>query len=104
MLCDVPCSGLGVIGKKPEIRYKSLDLIDKLTQTQYNILINASEYLKPDGLLVYSTCSLNKAENEDVCDRFLSEHSNFEKHKDYLTLFPHINNSDGFFIAVFRRI
>ena len=104
VLCDVPCSGLGVIGKKPEIRYKSLDLIDKLTQTQYNILINASEYLKPDGLLVYSTCSLNKAENEDVCDRFLSEHSNFEKHKDYLTLFPHINNSDGFFIAVFRRI
>ena len=104
MLCDVPCSGLGVIGKKPEIRYKNLDLIDKLTQTQYNILINASEYLKPDGLLVYSTCSLNKAENEDVCDRFLSEHSNFEKHKDYLTLFPHINNSDGFFIAVFRRI
>ena len=104
VLCDVPCSGLGVIGKKPEIRYKNLDLIDKLTQTQYNILINASEYLKPDGLLVYSTCSLNKAENEDVCDRFLSEHSNFEKHKDYLTLFPHINNSDGFFIAVFRRI
>ena len=104
VLCDVPCSGLGVIGKKPEIRYKNLDLIDKLTQTQYNILIDASEYLKPDGLLVYSTCSLNKAENEDVCDRFLSEHSNFEKHKDYLTLFPHINNSDGFFIAVFRRI
>ncbi len=103
VLCDVPCTGLGVIGRKPEIRYKDLGLIDKLTQTQYNILVNASEYLKPDGLLVYSTCSLNKAENENVCDKFLSQHPQFEKHREYLTLFPHINNSDGFFIAVFRR-
>ncbi len=103
VLCDVPCTGLGVIGRKPEIRYKDLGSIDKLNQTQYNILVNASEYLKPDGLLVYSTCSLNKAENENVCDKFLSQHPQFEKHREYLTLFPHINNSDGFFIAVFRR-
>jgi len=103
VLCDVPCSGLGVIGRKPEIRYKDLASIDKLSQTQYNILVNASDYLKPDGLLVYSTCSLNRAENESVCDKFLSEHPQFCKHRDYLTLFPHINNSDGFFIAVFRR-
>lgn len=103
VLCDVPCSGLGVIGRKPEIRYKDLSSIDKLTQTQYNILINASGYLKHGGLLVYSTCSLNKAENEDVCDRFLSQNPQFTKHRDYITLFPHINNSDGFFIAVFRR-
>lgn len=103
VLCDVPCSGLGVIGRKPEIRYKDLASIDKLSQTQYNILVNASNYLKKDGILVYSTCSLNRAENEGICDKFLKEHSDFVKEKDYLTLFPHINNSDGFFIAVFRR-
>ncbi len=103
VLCDVPCSGLGVIGRKPEIRYKDLASIDKLSQTQYNILVNASNYLKKDGMLVYSTCSLNRAENEEVCDKFLKEHTDFVKEKDYRTLFPHINNSDGFFIAVFRR-
>lgn len=103
VLSDVPCSGLGIIGRKPEIRYKDLDFIDKLTDLQYNILTNASEYVKDNGLLVYSTCSLNKKENECVCDRFLNSHPDFEKHKEYLTLMPHINGTDGFFIAVFRR-
>lgn len=103
VLADVPCSGLGIIGRKPEIRYKNLDFIDKLTDLQYNILTNASEYVADNGLLVYSTCSLNKKENDCVCDRFLKSHSDFEKHKEYTTLMPHITGTDGFFIAVFRR-
>lgn len=103
VLADVPCSGLGIIGRKPEIRYKDLDFIDKLTDLQYNILTNASKYVKKDGLLVYSTCSLNKKENDCICDRFLEENSNFQKHKEYLTLMPHISHTDGFFVAVFRR-
>lgn len=103
VLADVPCSGLGLIGRKPEIRYKDLDFIDKLTDLQYNILINAAEYVANDGLLIYSTCSLNKKENEDVCNRFLEHNKNFIKHKDYLTVMPHVYSSDGFFISVFRR-
>lgn len=103
VLADVPCSGLGIIGRKPEIRYKDLEFIDKLTDLQYNILTNASEYVAENGLLVYSTCSLNKKENDCVCDRFLKSRSDFEKHGDYTTLMPHINGTDGFFIAVFRR-
>ncbi len=103
VLADVPCSGLGIIGRKPEIRYKDLSFVDKLTDLQYNILKNASEYVKDGGLLVYSTCSLNKKENEAVCDRFLNERRGFEKHGEYTTLMPHINGTDGFFYAVFRR-
>lgn len=103
VLCDVPCSGLGTIGRKPEIRYKDLSFVDKLTQLQYNILVNASRYLKKNGILVYSTCSLNKKENDYVCDRFLKDYPDFEKINDYVTLMPHINNSDGFFIAALRR-
>ncbi len=103
VLCDVPCSGLGIIGRKPEIRYKDLGFVDKLCELQYNILVNSSSYLKHGGLLVYSTCSLNKKENEGVCDRFLSCSPSFYKKEDYKTLMPHINNSDGFFIAVFGR-
>lgn len=103
VLADVPCSGLGIIGRKPEIRYKDLSFVDKLTDLQYNILINASEYVKAGGLLVYSTCSLSKKENDCVCDRFLENNKNYEKHGDYVTLMPHINETDGFFYAVFRR-
>lgn len=103
VLCDVPCSGLGIIGRKPEIRYKDLGFVDKLCELQYNILVNSSSYLKQGGLLVYSTCSLNKKENEEVCDRFLSDNPSFYKKEDYKTLMPHINNSDGFFIAVLGR-
>lgn len=103
VLCDVPCSGLGIIGRKPEIRYKDLDFVDKLCDLQYNILVNSSAYLKQGGLIVYSTCSLNKNENDFVCDRFINNNKSFEKVGDYITLMPHINNSDGFFIAVFRR-
>lgn len=111
ILCDVPCSGLGTIRKKPEIRYKNLDYIDTLPAIQYQILETSSKYLKPGGTLVYSTCSLNKKENDQVVDRFLNENSDFEAvdvlpslrrgipGSKYLTLFPHIHDTDGFFIA-----
>lgn len=115
VLCDVPCSGLGIIRRKPEIRFKNRSDIDSLPELQYQILCNAVRYLKDGGTLIYSTCTLNPAENSGVCDRFLSEHPGFSKIKvlpevpryngddDYLTLMPHINSTDGFFIAAFRK-
>lgn len=104
VLCDVPCSCLGTIGRKPEIKYKDLGFIDKLSQLQYNILLSSSRYLKADGLLVYSTCSLSKKENEEVADRFLKENPDFKKACDYHTFLPHIDGTDGFFTAKFRRV
>jgi len=115
VLCDVPCSGLGIIGKKPEIKYKSLDDTKELIPIQKQILSVASRYVKSGGTLVYSTCSINPNENRKVCDWFLKENENFKSVKvspetercidegDYLTLTPHINNCDGFFIAKFIK-
>lgn len=115
VLCDVPCSGLGIIGKKPEIKYKSLDEIKELIPIQKEILSTASKYVKKGGTLVYSTCSINPNENRKICDWFLKENEDFYSVKvspetercidegDYLTLLPHINNCDGFFIAKFIK-
>lgn len=103
VLCDVPCSGLGTIRRKPEIRYKDLALIDNLPNLQYNILSTASKYLKKGGILVYSTCTLNRAENDAVCDRFLQDFPDFEKTEAYRTLMPHKDGTDGFFFARLRR-
>lgn len=103
VLCDVPCSGLGTIRRKPEIRYKDLAFVDNLTELQYNILINASKILRQGGILVYSTCTLNRSENDAVCDRFLKEHPDFERLGDYRTLLPHKDGTDGFFFARFSR-
>lgn len=104
ILCDVPCSGLGVIRRKPEIRYKDLEFVDNLYELQYNILNCSAKYLQQNGVLVYSTCSLNKKENEDICDKFLAENNEFEKVEDYITLWPHKNGTDGFFIAKFKKV
>lgn len=108
ILCDVPCSGLGVIRRKPEIKYKDLGFVDKLCDLQYNILSCAAKYLKSGGTLVYSTCSLNKKENQHVCDRFLKDNPNFSKialtdDDGYMTLMPHKNGTDGFFVAKFTK-
>lgn len=115
VLCDVPCSGLGIIRRKPEIRFKNKAEIDNLPELQYRILCNATKYLKDGGRLVYSTCTLNPKENSEVCDRFLNEHPEFESvriHNDlprygeddkYLTLMPHIHSTDGFFVAAFVK-
>ena len=116
ILCDVPCSGLGIIRRKPEIRFKNKPEIDKLPEIQYKILCNSIRYLKPGGRIVYSTCTLNPAENDEVCDRFLAEHPDFtvadyltriprySQTDKYLTLMPHLHGTDGFFIAAFEKI
>lgn len=118
VLCDVPCSGLGILRRKPEIRYKKDILDNTLPDIQYEILKNNSRYVSFGGLLIYSTCTLNPKENREVAERFLQENKDFEpyniklpqnikrgiKEPDHqLTLFPHINNTDGFFISVFRK-
>lgn len=103
ILCDVPCSGLGVIRRKPEIKYKDLQFVDKLCDLQYNIICSASKYLKQNGRLIYSTCSLNKAENELVCDRFLKNNTDFKLLSEPKTLMPHKDSTDGFFYAVFTK-
>ena len=115
VLCDVPCSGMGIIAKKPEIKYKKLDDIKELIPIQKQILDTSSAYVKSGGRLVYSTCSVNPNENRKVCDAFLKAHPEFRSVKalpdikrtidegDYLTLMLHTNNCDGFFIAVFER-
>ena len=100
VLCDVPCSGLGIIRKKPDIREKMRTELDKLPEMQYAILCGGMRCLAPGGVLVYATCTLNPAENEAVCDRFLAEHPNFRA-EPFRTLMPHIHGTDGFFIARF---
>lgn len=120
VLCDVPCSGLGVIRRKPEIRYKEDLGCDTLPGLQYRILENSSHYVKQGGALVYSTCTLNPKENGETARRFLEEHKgSFEplalpvppdvrrglkEKENELTLFPHINQTDGFFISAFKRV
>jgi 16S rRNA (cytosine967-C5)-methyltransferase len=101
VLCDVPCSGLGVIAKKPEIKYKPLEDILKLPDLQYKILANCAEYLKPGGILVYSTCTLNKKENEDIVYKFLQKNDRF-KLEHIKTFFPFERKTDGFFLAKMR--
>ena len=118
VLCDVPCSGLGVIGRKPEIRYKDKKLFKNLNELQYKILCASEKMLKPGGILVYSTCTLNPRENNEVVNRFLNEYKNFEpvdieidnlkrnafEPKNQITLFPGIHKTDGFFICKFRKL
>ena len=102
VLCDVPCSGFGAIRRKPEIKYKSKSEVDKLPEIQFEILKNASKYLKKCGQIVYSTCTLRKCENDDIIDRFTKENPEFCLLKKS-TLFPHKNQSDGFFISILKR-
>jgi 16S rRNA (cytosine967-C5)-methyltransferase len=113
ILCDVPCSGLGVIRRKPEIKFH--DLPKELPEIQYKILENSAKFLKKGGELVYSTCTLNKAENEEVVLKFLGEHSDFapvnfltEKGEPFnsamVTILPKYFNSDGFFIAKMTKL
>ncbi len=101
ILCDVPCSGLGVISRKPDIKYTN-NSFNTLPDIQYAILTNSSKYLKHNGTLCYSTCTLHKAENEDVCSRFLNENRDY-KIKSIKTYMPHIDGTDGFFVCVFER-
>lgn len=115
VLVDAPCSGTGTIRHNPEIRYflKPLDF-DELSSKQLSILQNASKLVRPGGLLIYSTCSLEKEENEDVCERFLADWFDFQNvaplvpdtfvtAEGFARTWPHRDEMDGFFIAAFRR-
>ena len=113
VIVDAPCSGLGVIAKKPEIRYKKREDISRLPEIQRAILENSARYVKPGGRLFYSTCTLNIHENDEIADSFAAEHPEFERmafgvgeiqsHDGKITLRPDVNGTDGFFIAGFRR-
>lgn len=99
ILLDVPCSGLGVIRKKPDIKWtRNESDIDELIETQRSILDSVSEYLKPGGTLVYSTCTVLKDENERQIANFLHKHIEY-KLEEEIKLFPNVNNTDGFYIA-----
>ena len=103
VLADVPCSGLGVLRRKPDIRINKSPLSnDELTKIQRKILDNAACYVKKGGILVYSTCTVNKAENEDAVSLFLENHSDFTLIEER-QLLPHTDNTDGFFYASFER-
>lgn len=99
ILCDVPCSGFGIIRRKPEIRYKEIDSVKNLPVLQLKILETSAEYLKNNGRLVYSTCTLNKKENEKVVSAFLSSHKSFDLIAEKTT-FPSADGGDGFYYAV----
>lgn len=106
ILCDVPCSGLGVIQHKPEIKYKNLADFANLPEIQYKIAENALKYLAVGGEMMYSTCTVRKAENEDVVARLLENHPEIEtvENMDRITLLPSvIIDCDGFFITKFRK-
>lgn len=115
VLCDVPCSGLGVVRRKPEIKYKNPKDFENLPNVQYKILETASKYLKVGGELVYSTCTVSRAENDDVIKKFLGLNDNYigipflqglgePFGGDTATVFPKYYNSDGFFIAKLKRV
>lgn len=109
VICDVPCSGLGIIRRKPEIRFK--EDIEKLPEIGYNILNSASKYLKKGGELLFSTCTIIKQENDEVLYKFLENNSDFELvdfeilnvKQSSITLLSHKNGTDGFFISKIRR-
>lgn len=114
VLCDVPCSGLGVMRRKPEIRFKDSGDVKALPKLQYEILCNAARYVKSGGRLIYSTCTVNKEENSMVCVRFLKEHPEFTllktdpalqgmKEDCGITLLPQITGSDGFYLAILQK-
>lgn len=113
VIADVPCSGFGVIRKKPDIRYKNIAETEKLPAVQRSILNTQAGYVKPGGTLLYSTCTVLRRENEEVCTAFLEQHPEFSPELlplpeqfgelTQLTLLPYEHGTDGFFIAKFRR-
>lgn len=117
VLCDVPCSGMGIVRRKPEIKYKKEEEVENLPDLQYQILENASSYLKEGGILIYSTCTIFKQENTDVVDRFLNNHKDFDLDdlgpikeflgigdKSLVKILPDRYEMDGFFISRMKKI
>lgn len=113
VICDAPCSGLGVLGKKADLRYKDISVLEKLPPLQLDILTKSAAYLKVGGILVYSTCTLNPSENEGVVESFIRDNVGFElvpftvgdltAEGGMLTLRPDIHQTDGFFMAKIIR-
>lgn len=115
VITDVPCSGLGVIRKKPDIRYKPVADMEALPGLQRSILEQAGKYVVPGGYLLYSTCTILKRENEDVVHGFLADHGEFtpvqltlpegldEQETGMLTLYQGINHCDGFYMCLMRK-
>ena len=115
VIADVPCSGLGIIRKKPDIRYKNLDEMKALPELQLKILQNQADYVRPGGVLLYSTCTLVREENEGVVEAFLASRNDFvleplplpkpfpENTSGMLALVPGEYDTDGFFICRLRR-
>ena len=115
VLVDAPCSGLGVIRKKPDIRFKDPEPLAGLPQVQSAILDNAAGYVKPGGVLVYSTCTILERENRAVTDAFLAAHPEFSRERFLLpgpagevsegqiTLWPQVHGTDGFYICKLRK-
>ena len=118
VICDVPCSGIGVIKNKPEIKYKITDkYIESIAALQYKILENSKGYVKVGGVLVYSTCTIDKRENIENIERFLNENKDFRLEKITLNnskvkvqdngtieILPDDYECDGFFIAKLRKM
>lgn len=103
VLVDAPCSGLGVIRRKPEIKYKKQgNMIAELAQKQLEILTNAAAYVKSGGTLVYSTCTISRLENQLVIEKFLKDHNMFKKVGER-QLFPDQDHTDGFYICKMIR-
>lgn len=115
VIADVPCSGLGVIRKKPDIRYNKVADLSRLPEIQLQILCNLSRYVKPGGVLLYSTCTILRRENEEVVEKFLASSPQFHVEPfalpaqlggvcdGMMTLYPSIHDTDGFFICKLRR-
>lgn len=102
VIADAPCSGLGVIRKKPDVRYKRPEELSRLPDIQSAILGGLAQCVKPGGTLLYSTCTVRRAENEEVAERFLAAHRDFSA-GEMRTLWPHIDDTDGFFICRMTR-
>lgn len=112
VIADVPCSGLGVIRNKPEIRYKKEEDVLRLPEIQYEILNSVCGNVNESGCLIYSTCTVLPDENEKVIQRFMESHKEFsleqfscfgESFDGMATLWPHLHNTDGFFICKMRK-
>lgn len=114
VLVDAPCSGLGILRKKPDIRRKKADSLFTLPVIQSAILENAARYVRPGGTLLYSTCTILPEENEEVADAFLGTHPGFSREpftlpghigatEGQLTLWPHLHETDGFYICRMTR-
>ncbi|HTJ94619.1 MAG TPA: RsmB/NOP family class I SAM-dependent RNA methyltransferase, partial [Pararobbsia sp.] len=120
VLVDAPCSGLGTLRRNPDLKWRqSPASLDELTPKQASILANAARLVKPGGRLVYATCSILEVENEAIVSAFLEAHPDFAivpvskvladqkialDMGDYLSLWPHVHGTDGFFAAVLERV